>query len=187
MELLWAHSAFLLLLLNMFISIGVEAYVIYWSLNLSIYLFIFGYSFSKDIATGKSILFAPRLPPDYAVWLGKIKPLSYFQVTTMSVMVDLLGRIVMNIHCLYFYLQFYFPLLQEKYMVNMVYYTDEIVGVLQGHYKGPGKPLLFLLHGLNTDSNNFSKPAQFEVLVSFFYYLPVFFIYALQKDWWLSS
>lgn len=67
-------------------------------------------------------------------------------------------------------------------MVNMVYYTDEIVGVLQGHYKGPGKPLLFLLHGLNTDSNNFSKPAQFEVLVSFFYYLPVFFVSALQKE-----
>ncbi|KAH9762825.1 AMP N domain-containing protein [Citrus sinensis] len=55
----------------------------------------------------------------------------------------------------------------EKYMVNMVYYTDEIVGVLQGHYKEPGKPLLFLLHGLNTDSNNFSKPAQFEGMEKF--------------------
>ncbi|KAH9801231.1 AMP N domain-containing protein [Citrus sinensis] len=93
-----------------------------------------GFYGAIDIATGKSILFAPRLPPDYAVWLGKIKPLSYFQ---------------------------------EKYMVNMVYYTDEIVGVLQGHYKEPGKPLLFLLHGLNTDSNNFSKPAQFEGMEKF--------------------
>ncbi|KAL9443721.1 hypothetical protein AB3S75_016988 [Citrus x aurantiifolia] len=93
-----------------------------------------GFCGAIDIATGKSILFAPRLPPDYAVWLGKIKPLSYFQ---------------------------------EKYMVNMVYYTDEIVGVLQGHYKEPGKPLLFLLHGLNTDSNNFSKPAQFEGMEKF--------------------
>ncbi|KAH9762822.1 AMP N domain-containing protein [Citrus sinensis] len=93
-----------------------------------------GFYGTIDIATGKSILFAPRLPPDYAVWLGKIKPLSYFQ---------------------------------EKYMVNMVYYTDEIVGVLQGHYKEPGKPLLFLLHGLNTDSNNFSKPAQFEGMEKF--------------------
>lgn len=36
--------------------------------------------FPKDIATGKSVLFAPRLPAEYAVWLGEIKPLSYFKV-----------------------------------------------------------------------------------------------------------
>lgn len=51
-------------------------------------------------------------------------------------------------------------------MVSMVYYTDEIVGVLREHSKGFEKPLLFLLYGLNTDSNNFSKPADFEVLTS---------------------
>lgn len=34
----------------------------------------------KDIASGDSILFAPRLPAEYAVWLGKIKPLSHFKV-----------------------------------------------------------------------------------------------------------
>ncbi|MBA0701146.1 hypothetical protein Goari_026883 [Gossypium aridum] len=90
-----------------------------------------GFYGAIDIATGKSILFAPRLPADYAVWLGEIKPVSYFQ---------------------------------ERYMVSMVYYTDEIVQLLVDHYKGSGKPLLFLLHGLNTDSNNFSKPAEFEVL-----------------------
>ena len=28
----------------------------------------------------KSILFAPKLPSDYAVWLGEIKDLSYFKV-----------------------------------------------------------------------------------------------------------
>lgn len=49
-------------------------------------------------------------------------------------------------------------------MVSMVYFTDEIARVLQDHYQGSGKPLLFLLHGLNTDSNNFSKPAEFEVV-----------------------
>lgn len=54
-------------------------------------------------------------------------------------------------------------------MVSMVYYTDEIVGVLHDLYKGSGKPLLFLLHGLNTDSDKFSKPAEFEVLISSFY------------------
>merc|ERR1712071_443695 len=87
-----------------------------------------------DIATGKSILFAPRLPADYAVWLGEIKPLSYFE---------------------------------ERYQVSMVCYTDEIAGVLHDHFQGSGKPLLFLLHGLNTDSNNYAKPAEFEDINKF--------------------
>ncbi|XP_028790599.1 xaa-Pro dipeptidase-like [Neltuma alba] len=93
-----------------------------------------GFYGAIDISTGKSILFAPRLPQEYAVWLGKIKPLSYFK---------------------------------ENYMVSMVYFVDEIARVLQDHYQGSGKPLLFLLHGLNTDSNNFSKPAEFEGLDEF--------------------
>lgn len=59
-----------------------------------------------------------------------------------------------------------FPPLQERYLVSMVCYTDEIVGVLYDHYGGSGKPLLFLLHGLNTDSNKFSKPAELEVPTS---------------------
>lgn len=36
--------------------------------------------FLKDIFTGESILFAPRLAADYAVWLGEIKQPSYFKV-----------------------------------------------------------------------------------------------------------
>ncbi|KAL2534287.1 Metallopeptidase M24 family protein [Abeliophyllum distichum] len=88
-----------------------------------------GFYGALDIATGDSILFAPRLPDEYAVWLGEIKPLSYFK---------------------------------ERYMVSTVYYTDEITKVLHQQYQGSGNPLLYLLHGLNTDSNNFSKPADFE-------------------------
>ncbi|CAM0946149.1 unnamed protein product [Alopecurus aequalis] len=38
-----------------------------------------GFYGAIDIASGQSILFAPRLPPDYAVWMGEIKPLSYFK------------------------------------------------------------------------------------------------------------
>ncbi|KAG5243463.1 hypothetical protein OIU77_030549 [Salix suchowensis] len=93
-----------------------------------------GFYGAIDIATGKSILFAPRLPADYAVWLGEIKPLSCFQ---------------------------------QQYMVSMVHYTDEIVGVLHELSNVLEKPLLFLLHGLNTDSNNFSKPAEFEGIEKF--------------------
>ncbi|KAL6974687.1 Xaa-Pro dipeptidase [Sarracenia purpurea var. burkii] len=93
-----------------------------------------GFFGAIDIATGESILFAPRLPAEYAVWLGEIKPLSYFK---------------------------------ERYMVSMVFHTDEIGKVLHNHFEGPGKPLLFLLHGLNTDSNNYSKPANFEGIEKF--------------------
>ncbi|XP_031388715.1 xaa-Pro dipeptidase isoform X2 [Punica granatum] len=84
--------------------------------------------------TGNSLLFAPRLPADYAVWLGEIKPVSFFQ---------------------------------EKYKVNMVFYTDEITQVLHQHYRGEEKPLLFLLHGLNTDSHKFAEPAKFEGIANF--------------------
>ncbi|XP_021894874.1 xaa-Pro dipeptidase [Carica papaya] len=93
-----------------------------------------GFYGAIDIASGKSILFAPRLPADYAIWLGEIKSLHY---------------------------------LQKRYMVDMVYHTDEIVQVLHDQYNGSGNPLLFLLHGLNTDSNNFSKPAEFEGIEKF--------------------
>ncbi|XP_068651571.1 uncharacterized protein [Aristolochia californica] len=87
-----------------------------------------------NIASGKSILFAPRLSANYAVWLGEIKPLSYFK---------------------------------QRYMVNMVCNTDQMVKVLYDHYQGLGKPFLFLLYGLNSDSNKFSKPAELEEMDNF--------------------
>ncbi|KAF5788555.1 putative xaa-Pro dipeptidase [Helianthus annuus] len=93
-----------------------------------------GFYGAIDVDSGKSILFAPRLPAEYAVWMGEIKPLSYFE---------------------------------ETYMVSKAYYTDEITQVLNNQYQGSGKPLLFLLHGLNTDSQNFSKPAEFEGIEKF--------------------
>ncbi|KAL5211379.1 hypothetical protein ABZP36_022226 [Zizania latifolia] len=38
-----------------------------------------GFYGAIDIVSGQSILFAPRLPADYAVWMGEIKPSSYFK------------------------------------------------------------------------------------------------------------
>ncbi|KAJ8751011.1 hypothetical protein K2173_016192 [Erythroxylum novogranatense] len=93
-----------------------------------------GFHGAIDVDTGKSILFAPRLPAEYAVWMGEIKPLSYFE---------------------------------KEYMVDLVFYTDEIAKTLHEHSSGRGRPLLFLLHGLNTDSNNYSKPAHFEGIERF--------------------
>lgn len=31
-----------------------------------------------DLATGKSLLFVPRLPEEYAVWMGEIHPAEFF-------------------------------------------------------------------------------------------------------------
>ncbi|XP_059284363.1 uncharacterized protein LOC132037774 [Lycium ferocissimum] len=93
-----------------------------------------GFYGAIDIASGKSMLFAPRLPAHYAVWMGKIKPLAHFQ---------------------------------EKYKVTQVFYTDEIKEVLFDQYQATGTPLLFLLHGLNTDGNKYSKPAEFQGIDKF--------------------
>ncbi|ONK80686.1 uncharacterized protein A4U43_C01F20610 [Asparagus officinalis] len=93
-----------------------------------------GFYGAVDVSSGRSYLFAPRLPAEYAVWLGEIKPLSYFK---------------------------------ERYMVDMVFYVDEIVQVLHDHFGEAGKPLLFLLYGQNTDSDNFSKPAELEEMENF--------------------
>ncbi|KAK4760745.1 hypothetical protein SAY87_005638 [Trapa incisa] len=38
-----------------------------------------GFFGATDVMTGNSILFAPRLPADYAIWLGEIKLLPFFQ------------------------------------------------------------------------------------------------------------
>jgi Xaa-Pro dipeptidase len=82
-----------------------------------------------DLYTGKSFLFCPRLNPEYAVWLGKIQPPSYFK---------------------------------ELYEVDSGHYVDEIHEVLKDSQRG-GDWTLYLLHGQNTDSGNFSKPASFQV------------------------
>ncbi|KAI3956777.1 hypothetical protein MKW92_014028 [Papaver armeniacum] len=90
-----------------------------------------------DIATGKSFLFVTRLLAGYALYLGEAKLLEYFNY------------------------------LKEAFMVNMVCYTDEIAEVLHAHHGGPEKPVLFLLHEQNTDSNNFFKPAKFKGIERF--------------------
>uniref|UniRef100_A0A7N0UY93 Xaa-Pro dipeptidase n=1 Tax=Kalanchoe fedtschenkoi TaxID=63787 RepID=A0A7N0UY93_KALFE len=93
-----------------------------------------GFYGAIDVVTGDSFLFIPKLPEEYAVWLGKIKPLSYFK---------------------------------ETYLVEKVFYIDQMVEVLHAQKQQSEKVLLFLLHGLNTDSGNYSKPAEFKGIDKF--------------------
>ncbi|KAK8294912.1 hypothetical protein V6Z12_D05G030700 [Gossypium hirsutum] len=37
----------------------------------------------RECYSGKLILFAPRLPADYADWMGDIKLLSYFRINIL--------------------------------------------------------------------------------------------------------
>ncbi|CAM6022110.1 unnamed protein product [Sphagnum balticum] len=92
-----------------------------------------GFFGALDLYTGKSFLFCPRLNPEYAVWLGKIQPPSYFK---------------------------------ELYEVDSGHYVDEIHEVLKDSQRG-GDWTLYLLHGQNTDSGNFSKPASFQGMEMF--------------------
>lgn len=50
------------------------------------------FPYVQDVATGKTILFIPRLPADYAVWMGEIKPPSYFKVIFLYVQVFVLFK-----------------------------------------------------------------------------------------------
>ncbi|RZC51616.1 hypothetical protein C5167_020040 [Papaver somniferum] len=90
-----------------------------------------------DIATRKSILFVTRLLAGYILVLGEANLLEYFNY------------------------------LKEAFMVNMVCCTDEIAEVLHAHHGGSEKPVLFLLHEQNTDSNNFFKPTECKGMEEF--------------------
>ncbi|KAL9227678.1 hypothetical protein vseg_003338 [Gypsophila vaccaria] len=53
-----------------------------------------------DVATGDSILFAPRLPDEYAVWLGEIKPLSSIKeryMVSVTYFVDEMVEVLQNL------------------------------------------------------------------------------------------
>lgn len=83
-----------------------------------------------DVDTGKSILFPPKLPSSYAVWMGRLLTENDFQ-----------------------YL----------YGVDEVHFGDTIKDVLRA--KNPS--VLLTLHGMNTDSGNYSIPASFPGIDEF--------------------
>ncbi|MCO5612387.1 hypothetical protein L7F22_066654 [Adiantum nelumboides] len=52
---------------------------------------------------------------------------------------------------------------KDLYKVDVVLYVDEMKDFFTQRRKVEKGLMLYLLHGLNTDSNNYSKPAHFEV------------------------
>lgn len=87
-----------------------------------------------DVDSGRSILFAPYLPAEYAVWMGKVQSESYFKE---KYEVD------------------------EVHFTNVMNQVLTDYFRAKREETGEGGALL-LLEGLNTDSGNKSKPASFE-------------------------
>ncbi|KAH7285494.1 hypothetical protein KP509_33G031100 [Ceratopteris richardii] len=56
---------------------------------------------------------------------------------------------------------------KELYKVDKVLYVDEMKDFLNEHGRVSSDSVLYLLHGLNTDSGNYSKPAHFEGIDNF--------------------
>jgi Xaa-Pro dipeptidase len=83
-----------------------------------------------EVGSGKSWLFMPRLPAEWAVWQGRIHPPEHFRA---------------------------------MYEVDEVAYADEMADVLA---KLGAKPI-YLLHGRNTDSGNWTAPVTFPGIERF--------------------
>jgi len=77
-----------------------------------------------DLKRRRAILFIPRLPAEYAVWMGKIASCEDYTA---------------------------------RYEVEETYYVDEIDAVLSKL----NTKIIYTLHGLNSDSGNYAKPATF--------------------------
>lgn len=82
-----------------------------------------------DVDNNKSVLFVPRLPAEYAVWMGEIFSTEHFKT---------------------------------KYAVDECLYCDELDDYIQQAEAGGTAAMVYTLHGKNTDSGNYSKPATFD-------------------------
>lgn len=85
MELLYVYFQFLFLFFQFQFFLWFISSQSYYIIGIMIFFFKFMYTCNcffllKDVRSGDSILFAPRLPDEYAVWMGKIKPVSHFKV-----------------------------------------------------------------------------------------------------------
>ncbi|KAH1235847.1 Xaa-Pro dipeptidase [Glycine max] len=111
-----------------------------------------GFYAAIDVATGNSILFAPRLPSEYAVWLGVIKPLSYFKVTLPLPLINFL----MDLHL---------DVVNTSWLARVA--SQIKLQVYCSIARVLGNLYCFSCMALNTDSDNYSKPADFQGIDKF--------------------
>jgi Xaa-Pro dipeptidase len=106
------------------------------------------------VASGKSLLFIPRLPEAYAVWMGKYVADFRGHCAPFALPVSPFGdcRIQPPSH------------FQALYAVDEVYFVDELAAKL--HALGDATRLL-IMAGVNSDSKLSSPPVAFEGLDTF--------------------
>eukprot|EP00850_Spirogloea_muscicola_P011102 SM000067S20379 [mRNA] locus=s67:509389:522459:- [translate_table: standard] len=100
-----------------------------------------GFYGAIEAKTGESILFVPRLPASYAVWMGKIRDPQYYK---LKYEVD-----------------------AAFYVDEMTTVLSAGRNCADGSSSQQRETLLLLLQGLNSDSSNCSKPAAFEGIQDF--------------------
>jgi Xaa-Pro dipeptidase len=88
-----------------------------------------GFYGAIDLSSGKSTLFIPRLPEEYAIVCGSIQPPSSFK---------------------------------EMYGVDDVLYTEDLSSYIASTLpNSPTNSKLHVMHGINSDSGLYAKPASF--------------------------
>eukprot|EP00850_Spirogloea_muscicola_P002333 SM000009S23462 [mRNA] locus=s9:180661:188867:+ [translate_table: standard] len=100
-----------------------------------------GFYGAIEAKTGDSMLFVPRLPASYAVWMGKIHDPQYYK---LKYKVD-----------------------AAFYVDEMSTVLSAEGSCADGSSSQRQETLLLLLQGLNSDSGNCSKPAKFEGIQHF--------------------
>ncbi len=104
-----------------------------------------------DVNTGSTTLFIPKLPSEYAIWMGHIPTLE--ETKERSVFYQCNNAHPLVLTCSYF-----------RYRVDHVKYTDD----LKNHFKTvSAKPTLLLLSGSNSDSGKSTRPAAFDGISDF--------------------
>eukprot|EP00897_Mesotaenium_endlicherianum_P000203 jgi/Mesen1/10183/ME000076S09693 len=120
-----------------------------------------GFYGSINVSTGKATLFIPRLPPEYAVWMGRIDGPAFFQekyAVDAAYYVDEMPAVLR---------QELGEAQARECRSRQVADSGEPGDPDSRQVAASGEPALYLLKGLNTDSGNWAQPAHFEGIEEF--------------------
>ncbi|KAI0229666.1 Xaa-Pro dipeptidase [Lamellibrachia satsuma] len=109
-----------------------------------------------DVHTGTAILFMPRLPVEYTVWMGKIQPATFFRDKYGCDEAYYVDEVRYDCDEAYY-------VDEVRYGCDEAYYVDEMAYVLRR--RNPS--VVLTLHGRNTDSGSYTKEAVFDGIGDF--------------------